>query len=89
MGPHTQPGEGFHQDTRHFLTTASCQALAQIMPTSLQEPPVQGPRPAAGRLEEEEEEEEIEEEYLACLDNSSSFSVGRGWYKSRTISIFF
>ena len=89
MGPLTQHGEGFHQDTRHFLTTASCQAPTQIMPTSLQEPPVQGPRPAAGRLEEEEEEEEIEEEYLACLDNSSSFSVGRGWYKSRTISIFF
>ena len=35
MGPLTQHGEGFHQDTRHFLTTASCQATTQIMPTSL------------------------------------------------------
>ena len=35
MGPLTQHGEGFHQDTRHFLTTPSCQATIQIMPTSL------------------------------------------------------
>ena len=42
MGPHTQPGEGFHQDTRHFLTTPSCQAPTQIMPTSLQKPPTHG-----------------------------------------------
>ena len=60
------------------------------MPTSLQEPPAQGLRLAVRRRRgREEEEEEKEEEYVDCLDNSSSFSVGLGWYKSRTISIFF
>ena len=73
MGPHTQHGEGFHQDTRHFLTTASCQAPTQIMPTSLQKPPTHG-LPPAGRGEEEEEGKE--EDYVDCLDNSSQFLRG-------------
>ena len=74
MGPLTQRVEGFHQDTRHFLTTASCQAPTQIMPTSLEKPPTHGLPPAARG--EEEEEEEKEEDYVDCLDNSSQFLRG-------------
>ena len=54
MGPLTQHVEGFHQDTRHFLTRPSCQAPTQIMPTSLEIRLTTGPGSHTGWEEEEE-----------------------------------